>query len=114
MTFQKTVVVIALVMLVLVLVVIGYALYTSKTNDGFPPVLGDCPDYWIANNDGTNNLCLNVKNLGRNECAKTMNFNVFPWLGNDGLCNKSKWARSCDLTWDGITNNTDTCSKQIV
>jgi len=112
MTFQKTVLFVATVILLVVLVVVGFALYRSKTSGDFPPVLGDCPDYWIAKTDGSNNLCLNVKNLGRTECPKSMNFNQSPWLGDSGLCNKSKWAKACDLTWDGITNDNTICSNK--
>lgn len=111
MSFQTTVLFVATVILLVVLVVIGFALYKTKTS-GVLPILGDCPDYWIAKNDGTNNLCLNVKNLGRNECPKSMNFNQSPWLGDSGLCNKSKWAKACDLTWDGITNDNTLCSNK--
>ena len=41
-----------------------------------------------------------------------MNFNNPPWSGSNGLCVKSKWARTCDLTWDGVTNNADACNKK--
>jgi len=41
-----------------------------------------------------------------------MNFNQPNWTGSNGLCNKSRWARACDLTWDGISNNHDACSKK--
>ena len=32
-----------------------------------------------------------------------MDFNTPYFRGSDGTCNKYKWAKSCDLTWDGIT-----------
>ena len=38
-----------------------------------------------------------------------MNFNTGPWASSDGLCNKSKWAKACNLTWDGVTNNKNAC-----
>ena len=41
-----------------------------------------------------------------------MNFNNPPWSGSNGLCVKSRWARGCDLTWDGVTNNADACHKK--
>ena len=34
-----------------------------------------------------------------------MNFTKNSWNGKDGICKKSKWARKCNLSWDGITNN---------
>ena len=39
-----------------------------------------------------------------------MNFTTDVWTGDDGLCYKSKWAKACDLTWDGVTNNTNACA----
>ena len=27
----------------------------------------------------------------------------------DDNCAKAQWARSCDLTWDGITNKENIC-----
>ena len=38
-----------------------------------------------------------------------MNFSTSSWTGDTGQCNKSRWARACDLTWDGITNNSSVC-----
>ena len=38
-----------------------------------------------------------------------MNFTTDEFIGTDGLKNKCNWAKSCDLTWDGITNNSDVC-----
>ena len=32
-----------------------------------------------------------------------MDFTGDFWQGSTGDCNKYKWARACDLTWDGIT-----------
>jgi hypothetical protein len=30
------------------------------------------------------------------------------------LCHKYKWARSCDINWDGITNNPKIkCGKEL-
>ena len=41
-----------------------------------------------------------------------MNFNSGLWSGDDGLCNKNKWANACDLTWDGVTNNPNACKSE--
>jgi hypothetical protein len=112
MTFQQTVLIIATIILLVVLAIVGISLYKTTGSGDFPPVIGDCPDYWIAQNDGKNNICSNIKNLGKSSCPKTMNFNNPPWSGSNGLCVKSRWARGCDLTWDGVTNNADACHKK--
>ena len=39
-----------------------------------------------------------------------MDFSYSHWNGKDGLCNKYKWAKKCDLTWDGITTSDDACN----
>ena len=105
MIFQKIVMIIAIIVLILVLIFIGLALYQAKRDKAWPPVVSECPDYWEAATSGTSgNQCVNVKNLGKASCPKKMDFTTKSWLGNEGLCNKIKWAKSCDLTWDGVTN----------
>lgn len=109
MNFQKSVLTIAIILLILALVVFGAMLYVNKVE--YPPVDAQCPDYWIdmSGGMGTGGYCINTKNLGKGSCPSKMNFNTGMWTGDDGLCNKKKWAESCDLTWDGITNNNYAC-----
>ena len=91
------------------LIVFGSMLYTNAKE--YPPTQAQCPDYWIdmSGGIGTGGYCINTKNLGKGECSNRMNFNTGLWTGDDGLCNKKKWAKACDLTWDGITNNPSVC-----
>ena len=57
--------------------------------------------------------CSNVKNLGKcnGSVAQgqhlTMDFSGAPYIGAQSLCSKSKWARECGITWDGITSGVD-------
>jgi hypothetical protein len=108
MTFQKIVASIAGVLLIIALVFIALAITGVKDKKKFPPVLGECPDYWKDQSikaDGSK--CANVKNLGK--CDVPPDFSKGKYVGNNGLCEKAKWAKSCDLTWDGITNDTNIC-----
>jgi hypothetical protein len=105
MTYQKIVVTIAIILLILALIAFGVVLYNQRYNSTFPPIVADCPDYW-TNIDGS---CVNSKNLGKPTCKKNMDFEDGVWAGDNGLCIKQKWAKSCDLTWDGVTNNKDAC-----
>lgn len=67
-----------------------------------------CPDYWIENNE--KNKCVNNKHLGTCNIDE-IDYSLFKNKDNE-LCNKSKWAKDCDLTWDGITNNSNIkCNK---
>jgi len=62
--FQKTVVIIAILILSILLILIGVSL--SKSDAGgtqWPPIIGDCPDYWV-DVAGNGAACMNTHNLG--------------------------------------------------
>jgi len=105
--FQKIVLFVAIVLLIIALVVIGIALSYS-TNQTWPPMTPSCPDYWAIDGSGNNAVCINVKNLGTcppqsGQQHLTMNFNGSAFTGTNGLCAKYTWANNCGVTWDGIT-----------
>lgn len=102
MAFQKIVMYIALVLLILVLLFIGYMMYRTKQSTDWPPMISECPDYWSVTDV---EVCANDKNLGN--CGKTMDFSGADWQGKSGLKKKYDWAQGCKLTWDGITNNSE-------
>jgi hypothetical protein len=107
-SFQKYVLIIALVILIITLLFIGITIKHAKKKEQWPPVIGDCPDYWI-DLLGNGEKCVNVKDLG--SCTKTekgqshytMDFSVPAFTGSDELCSKYNWANKCGVTWDGIT-----------
>lgn len=110
MSFQKIVAIIAVVLLIIVLVMFGIAIHNKKEDDQYPPVTAECPDYWdvTKDSDGTTK-CVNTKELGSKNCARTMDFTTVNFLGPNGKCAKQKWANSCQVTWDGITNANGLC-----
>jgi hypothetical protein len=118
MIFQKMILIVATLVLIILLVVIGVTLSKASVDEHWVPVVGECPDYWV-DMSGNGEACLNTHNLGRcnlihdndgtnanatNANANTMNFNQAPFTDNNGLCSKYKWATSCQVTWDGITS----------
>tara|TARA_B110000305_G_scaffold61519_1_gene68253 strand:- start:303 stop:656 length:354 start_codon:yes stop_codon:yes gene_type:complete len=109
--FQRSVIGIASSILIITLVLVGITLYHSKKNQDWPPVVSDCPDYWITrdSNDEDGAVCYNANNLGSASCNKKMDFSKQAWQGSTGTCRKSQWAKKCKLTWDGITNNGSVC-----
>ena len=133
--FQTNVIKIVGISLLISVIIFSIMIFFINREEKFPPVIADCPDYWITSKlfDNDNNLniienghvrrevkkmnlsnnsesqCVNVKNLGSKYCSKIMNFNNIPYSSTDGNCAKYKWATSCDLTWDGITNNNSVC-----
>lgn len=102
-SFQTIVLIIAIVLLTIILIVIGVALYNSK-NSNWPPLTPNCPDYWDIDVSGN---CTNTKNLGTCPAASgndhlVMNFSAAPYTGSQGLCAKYTWANNCNVAWDGV------------
>lgn len=108
-SFQKIVLIIATIFLILFLLLIGVSLSNSTNDVDWPPVVGNCPDYWV-DLSGNGSKCFNSHRLGNcpayiptADDKNTMNFNQSPFTGTNGNCAKSKWANHCKLSWDGIT-----------
>ena len=109
MAFQGIVVRVAAVIFLIFFIIIGYAMYNSKYDDMYPDVISQCPDYWEVRDKAGVPTCFNTNSLGKDSCSKVMNFNTPDWLGQNSLCRKNQWASSCDLTWDGVSNNRKAC-----
>ena len=105
-TFQSVVLIIAIVLLIICLIIIGVSLANAKLNSTWPPMIGECPDYWT---DISGNKCSNIKDLGT--CMtnpgpgghSTMDFSGDTFTGKSGNCAKFMWANKCGVSWDGIT-----------
>ena len=72
---------------------------------------GCCPDNSTAKTDEQGSTCplskcYNVQHLGieSDSCSFAMDFTKYT------TCDKQKWSKSCNITWDGITNMPDACS----
>jgi hypothetical protein len=112
--FQKIIILLFVILLIIILIFIGYSI-TDSQNKTWPPVVADCPDYWL-DESGDGSKCVNVKDLGTCNGSVTsgnhltMDFTVSPYKGVGSICKKYTWANSCGLTWDGITNlSTNPC-----
>ena len=108
MSFQTIILIIAIVLLIFTLVVIGSALGKAKEDQTWPPLIGDCPDYWI-DLSGNGEMCVNKQSLGTcnipsGSDTNSMNFTGGEFTGENGLCAKYTWANSCGVTWDGINS----------
>jgi hypothetical protein len=101
--FQKIVLITAIIILMIVLAFIGVSLRAGSKYD-WPPIIPECPDFWISDGSGNDQRCINNKDLGDlQQCPlKIMNFNVSPYIGDNGLCQKYTWANKCGQSWDGI------------
>ena len=124
--FQKSVLSAAVIILIISLIFIGVILKTAIGSQSWPPILGVCPDYWVdLGKDGS--MCYNPQKMGScnipSESNKnTMDFTSDIFTGDDGTCNKKKWASKCSdnssggagpISWDGITYGvTDPCEEK--
>ena len=100
-SFQKFILFAAIIILIIALIFIGLALSKSDSHQ-WPPIVPECPDYWLIDGSGNNTTCVNVKNLGK--CRQnTMNFKTPAFTGSNSLCAKYTWATNCGVSWDGIT-----------
>lgn len=106
--FQKNVVFVVLIIFIIILFFIGLFLYRNRNKYTGENKIKDsnCPDYWNEISYEKGFKCLNIKSLGT--CNQPeIDFSDSKWNGKNGLCNKLEWAKKCNLTWDGITNNPD-------
>jgi|TARA_Y100000389_G_C17469090_1_gene528621 hypothetical protein len=103
MTFQKVIVIIAIIILVVMLFSITYLFKNMKNSVDYPPIVAECPDYWTITKSNT---CENTKKLGHGCTSK--NFDTPKYKGHSGKIEKCKWAKNCGVIWDGITDN-NTC-----
>jgi hypothetical protein len=103
-SFHISVISVAFFILVISFLVIAYKFFMMKKDFVYPPVLPSCPDHWQDLSEKTKgSKCVNVKKLGT--CGiNVMDFSKPQWIGSKGSCNKKRWATSCGVVWEGITN----------
>ena len=96
MSFQKTVLIIALIVLSVMLFFIALAMKGLKKSQEYPPEVSECPDYWTKKTVGDKMVCspsLGKNTSGGNGCEHY-----------DGTKEKDLFAQDCGIQWDGLTN----------
>jgi len=100
MSFQMTVLWIAVFVFIALLAFIGYNIYSSQyTSSNWPPSVSECPDYWISDGKTCKS---NLYNL----CSGTSEFKITDY---PNLCDKFDFAKKnkCEpeFNWSGISNS---------
>ena len=106
---------------VIFLGIVAYMMYYSKSKQIFPATISDCPDYYDIND----NICVSSSSIwsGLPAGCETIDFIEGSYLSgttpityntpgksaSSGMCAKKLKAKSCGITWDGITNDTSIC-----
>ena len=112
MEYKSTISIIAIILLIICLIAIAIMLKTQRSGIVWPPEIGDCPDYWEKSGGSGGNKCVNTRDLGDIECSSEMNFDsIQEYQGESGKCQKYLWAKSCNVSWDGITNVGPICQE---
>ena len=111
-SYYKIITIIAIVILIICLILVGIVISKSSKKSIFPPNVSKCPDFYRYE-DG---VCNSIRTTGvtyTGSCdiidfsdSKYSNPGMGP---TSGMCEKKKKADSCNITWDGITNNTEVC-----
>ncbi len=113
--FQKIVLIIAIVILIVSLVFIGMQIKKSNSKQDWPPLVPQCPDFWVV--DPITGFCKPTAKAPVSSCTADRNgrdFRIAPFIGSRGTCEKKRWANSCTpspVAWEGITYGiTDPCN----
>lgn len=102
-SFQKTITIVTFIVLIICLLTIGATIQSSSTS-AWPPIYPECPDYFdVVSSTSSGAVCRNAKKLGNESCYGITDFTTSEYSGTSGLCNKNKWATTCNISWDGIT-----------
>ena len=121
--FNKTVLLVASVLLIFGLIIIGLFSIKSIESSAYPPIISDCPDYWNVSYDAQKNKICQQDSINTGIVPDTANrcvaypVSLFSANGssvNDIICEKNNWAKSCNIHWDGITNNSTACIKTTI
>ena len=115
MEYKSTLSIVAIVLLIICLIAVAAMLSTQMSTMQWPPDVNDCPDYWekkqkSGGDSGT--ICTNTRGLGKPDCETEVDFeSIKAYQGESGKCQKYLWAKSCNMSWDGITNVGQVCQE---
>ena len=106
-TFQKSVLIIALFVLIALLISVGILLNKHSKNTNWPPTQNTCPDYWTEDATGT---CKATAALNTGDgVTSTEIFNsdrtqiIGDWTDKT-RCEKRDWAIDNGIMWSGVSN----------
>ena len=113
--FNKTVITVASIILIIVLVVVLFLVISGQTEDKFPPMIPECPDYWTVSHENNKIVCKNTSgiNIGTSDSEYEYDYPIYDdieTLACNG--NLKKWAKQHGVVWDGITNKNN-CPPEV-
>ena len=113
-SFQTITLIIAIVILLILLIVIGINIGTAQSKMPWPPVVGDCPDYWLDIGVNGSQCVVNINQDNKGKATSPMDFSGSTYQGSGAACAKYTWANTNNVSWDGITYGvTNPCAKLL-
>ena len=102
-SFQTITLITAIVILLILLIVIGININTAQSSAPWPPVVGECPDYWLDIGVNGSQCVVNANRTNQGNARSPMDFSGSTYQGSGGACAKYTWANTNNVSWDGIT-----------
>jgi len=101
------------IILIITLSVVSYMITVTKKTYLYPPHINVCPDYYYMSSIGNCYDKRHVFHDTKSTCYSE-NFNRILYKNSgigieSGMCKKKLWANTCNVSWDGITNNSKLC-----
>lgn len=109
-TFQKSVLIIALFVLIALLISVGILLNKHSKNTSWPPTQNTCPDYWTegTTEDATGKCkataALNTGDGVTSTEIKDEEGNPIGDWTDKTRCEKRTWANDHNIMWSGVSN----------
>lgn len=115
MAIQKTIIGLAIMLLIIFSIFTYYVLSHSKNTSQFPPRISVCPDYFENGKDNYGNFhdCYNTYKLGNYESGIKSNKEYCKYLPKrlisadtrSNVKSKCRYASQCNIGWDGLGND---------
>ena len=103
MSLQSIAIYTSLAILIVLLIIIAINMNSARKSMTWPPLVGDCPDYWFDAGTNGSKCTLNMNKVNAGDATSPMNFSLAPYNTSRGNCSKYRWATSNGVSWDGIT-----------
>ena len=106
MGFQKTVLIVALVILTICIIFISTVISKNESKKQWPPEIGTCPPYYVVSTENGGVSCErdpNAPTIGENN-GNCNRLNLKE--GTNFISDKTKceWSNTCKIQWDGISS----------
>ena len=107
MGFQKNVLIVALVILVLAIIIMSAVIQASEGKKKWPPEISTCPPYYKLTYDDNVPHCEFIdrnRTIGTpDESTDCKKFSLVQGGRPAGASWKKTWAQRCKVNWDGIS-----------